>query len=90
MSMQVSNLLKGMLFSALFAMWSVASADSHSMMGEDKMMEKSDKAMEMDKSHDMMKEGEMGSMKGDMKMKMDDKMDHMEMEKEKGMMKKGM
>ncbi|MCU7845608.1 MAG: hypothetical protein KZQ93_17395 [Candidatus Thiodiazotropha sp. (ex Monitilora ramsayi)] len=83
MKSTVSKLTRTALLSAFCLMWGMANADSHSMMGDHKMMDKSDKTMEMKKSDAMMKEEKM-------KMEMGDKMDQMKMEKEESMMKKGM
>lgn len=93
MLMRNSNTLKTILFSTLCMIWSVASADS--MMKEEgkMMMESSEKAMDMDKTHSMKKkenmktmEGDMKAMEADMDMEKKDKMDSKEMMKEEGKM----
>ena len=93
MLMRSSNTLKTLLFSTLCMILSVASADS--MMKEEgkMMMESSEKAMDMDKTHSMKKkenmktmEGDMKAMEADMDMEKKDKMDSKEMMKEEGKM----
>jgi hypothetical protein len=95
--MRNSSLSKGIVIAALSLLWggAVAGDMTHDQsMSGDKMMESSDKTMEMDKSDSMKSEGEMKIETGDMKaMEADmktEKMDKMEMNKESDGMQDGM
>lgn len=80
MLMQSSNTLNILLFSTLCMIWSIASADSM-------MMESSEKAMDMDKTHAMKKKENMKTMEGNMKaMEAEMDMEKKEMMKEEGKM----
>lgn len=92
MAMRISTLSKGIVIAALSLVWGGAVAGDTMQdqgMSGDKMMEQSDKAMDMDKSDSMKSEGEMKTETGDMKaMEADmktEKTDKMEMNKDEGM-----
>ena len=97
MAMRNSSLSKGIVIAALSLLWggAVAGDMTHDQgMSGDKMMQSSDKTMEMEKSDAMKSEGEMKTETGDMKAMEADmstkKTDKMEMHEDTGGMKGGM